>query len=269
MIRLLFVATAIALFIHLVQATIASFRGPDEAVDDAPPDDLPERLDAENIAEWIHGRLTEAYVVEESGWAAERAARVEARLQADLPDDERLRVMVLWIPEVNAFVVGDRVYLSRRMVERMPADEPVAWIVAHELAHHALGHTADRERWFDRFASLPGGALVASAIVDAVRWRYSPEDELDADEYALRLCARAGYDLRACLRALDVLEADLLDRGAHSLVYGREPENVDAEPGAGEAVRRWLWERERGYPPLLERRMRLDALARELDGAAA
>lgn len=268
MIRLLFAAVAIALFIHLVRTTIASFRGPED-VRSEEPDDLPERLDSESLAEWMHGRLTEAYVREESGWAAERAARVEARLQSGVAEEERLRVAVLWIPEVTAFTFGRHVYLSRRLVERVTADDPVAFVVAHELAHHALGHQAGRERWIDRFASLPGGAIVSAAVLDATRWRHSPEEELDADEYALRLCARAGYDPRECLRAMDVLEADLLDRGAFSLVYGPEPEDVDAEPGMMDTARRWLWERERGYPPLLERRQRLHALADEMSSAAA
>lgn len=268
MFRLLFVAAAIALFIVFVRTTIASFRPVDEGEDNDPPG-LPDRLDAESLTGWMHARLVDAYVLEGSGWARERAERVEARLQPGVAAEDRLRVVVLWIPEVTAFTFGDHVYLSRRLVERLTADDPVAFAVAHEMAHHALGHQAARERWIDRFAAVPAGTLVAGAILDVMRWRHSPEEELDADEYALRLCAEAGYDVKECLRALDVLEADLLDRGAFSLVYGPEPDDVDAEPGVGETVRRWLWERERGYPPLLERRRRLQDLARELSSAAA
>ncbi|HST60947.1 MAG TPA: M48 family metalloprotease [Longimicrobium sp.] len=265
MIRLILIVAFIAGFLYLF-GSIYALRPRAEAVDDPSPD-LPDRLDAEGLAEWMHGRLVDAYVLEKSGWARERAERVEARLQAGVSEAERLRVVVLWIPEVTGFTFGRHVYLSRRLVERVTADDPVAFVVAHELAHHALGHVAARERWIDRFASIPG-SVVAAAILDAMRWRYGPEEELEADAYALRLCAEAGYDLRECLRALDVLEADLLDNGAFSLVYGPEPEDVTAAPGVGESVRNWLWERDRGYPPLLERRMRLQDLARELGPAA-
>jgi Zn-dependent protease with chaperone function len=268
MFRLLFVAVAIALFIHLVRATIASFRGPDDETYGDPPD-LPDRLDADGLSAWMHAKLVDAYALETSAWALERAARVEARLQDGVADEDRLRVVVLWIPEVNAFTFGRHVYLSRPLLERVRTDDAAAFVVAHEMAHHALGHVEAKERWIDRFAAVPAGGLVAGVILQAVRWRHSPEDELDADEYALRLCDAAGYDLKACLRALEVLEADLLDRGAFTSVYGPEPEDVDAEPGAGESVRRWLWERERGYPSLLERRERLRELAVELRGAAA
>jgi predicted Zn-dependent protease len=263
MLRLLIPAIFLALFFWLVRATIASFRQPDEAPGPGLPD-LPERTDAEGIAEWVHERLVDAYAVEQSAWVLERVARVEERFYAGIAAEDRIRPVVLWIPEVTAFTFGRHVYLSRRLVERVTTDDAVAFVVAHELGHHALGHQDARDRWIDRFAGIPAGGLVAAAIVNGMRWRHSPEQELDADAYALRACAQAGYDLGACLRVLNVLEADALDRGALSAVYGREPEDVDAEPSVGESVRRWLWERERGYPSLLERRERLVELAREL-----
>ena len=261
MLRLLIPVIAIALFVWLVRQIIASFRPTD--AHDAEPPDLPERMDAESLTAWMHGRLVDTYVVEREGWAAERAARVEERFYAGIPAEDRIEVVVLWIPEVTAFTFGRHVYLSRRLMERVDADEPVALAVAHELGHHALGHQNARERWLDRFPAVPAGGLLAAAIVDGVRWSHSPEQELDADSYALHACALAGYDPAACLRLLDVLEADLLDRGALSAVDGPEPDD-HAEPGVRESIRRWLWERESGYPSLRERRERLMELARDL-----
>jgi Zn-dependent protease with chaperone function len=267
MLRVLIPAIFLALFVWLVRATLASFRPRDEAEDDGGLPDLPERMDAESLAAWMHQRLVDAYALEQPGWALERAARVEERFYAGVPVEDRLRTVVLWIPEVTAFTLGRHVYLSRHLLERVTTDDAVAFVVAHELGHHALGHQDARERWIDRFAGVPAGGLIAATIIEGMRWRHSPEQELDADAYALRLCAQSGYDLAACLRVLDVLEADALDRGALSAVYGPEPEDVDdAEPGAGEKVRRWFWERERGYPSLLERRARLDELAHEMAG---
>jgi predicted Zn-dependent protease len=268
MIRLLVAAVGIALFITLVQSTLAAFRqarGEDE--DDPPPDDLPERRDAEGIADWMHARVMDAFALEREGWALERAARVEARLQAGSADEERLRVAILWIPEVTAFTFGRHVYLSRRLLERVGSDEPVAFVVAHEMAHHALGHLQSRNRWMDLFARVPAGALAAGVVVEASRLGYNVEQELNADAWALRRCWQAGYDPGACLRVLDVLEADALDRGDFAAVYGPVPADVDAGPDLGEAVRHWLGKRERGYPPLLERRARLMQIAEELGPA--
>ncbi|HEY0018569.1 MAG TPA: M48 family metalloprotease [Longimicrobium sp.] len=263
MIRLLIAVVGIALFITLVQSTLAAFgqaRGEDE--DEAPP--MPERRDAEGVADWMHARVMDAFALEREGWALERAARVEARLQAGATEEERLRVAILWIPEVTAFTFGRHVYLSRRLLERVGTDEPVAFVVAHEMAHHALGHLLSRNRWIDRFARVPAGGLVAGAVIEAARLGYNVEQELDADAWALRRCFAAGYDPRACLGVLDVLEADALDRGDLSGVYGPVPADVDAGPDLGDSVRQWLAKRERGYPPLLERRQRLMEIAEEL-----
>lgn len=264
MIRYLIAAVGIALFITLVRETLAAFREARGEDHDDTPDTWPERLDSESVTDWMHARVMDASALEREGWALERVARVEERLQPGVPEDERLHVAILWIPEVTAFTFGRYAYLSRRLLERVDADEPVAFAVAHELAHHALGHVQSRTAWMDRFAAVPAGGLVTAVIVEAARFGYGAEQELDADAWALRRCAQAGYDPRACLRVLDVLEADALDRGAFTAVYGSMPEDVDAGPDVGETVRNWLWERESGYPLLIERKARLMALAQEL-----
>jgi len=269
MLRLLIPAVFIVLFALLIRETLAAVRRPGEKEPDDDPPDLPERLDAAGITEWMHARLVDAYALEQSAWALERVARVEERIYAGVPPEDRIRLVVLWIPEVTAFTFGRHVYLSRRLVERVTTDDAVAFVVAHELGHHALGHLEAREQWLDLFAGLPAGSVLGALIADTVKWRHSPEQELAADEYGLRLCAQLGYDLRACLRVMEVLQEDLLDHGGLDAVFGPVPRDVDAEPGVGDRMRHWLWERQRGYPSLLERRERLDAFARELSAAAA
>jgi predicted Zn-dependent protease len=243
------------------------FRPPREPDGELP--EFPESRDPRTMSEWLHGVLLDAYAYEREGWALERVARVEGRLQANVPADERLKVEVLWIPEVTAFTFpGGYVYLSRRLLERVDADDPVAFVVAHEIAHHALGHMRSKERWLKRLAALPGADVLALA---AKEWFHRPEDERAADEYALRLCADAGYDLRACIRLMDVLEMDAMDRGQFTEVCGPEPTDreIDGVPGLADQVRRWVWEREQGYPSLLARKERLRELAAELSPATA
>jgi predicted Zn-dependent protease len=271
MIRLLIASLGIALLIVLVQSTLAAFRQARGEGDDPPPDELPERLDARGITDWMHARVMDAYALEREGWALERAARVEARLQAGEPPEERLRVAVLWIPEVTAFTFGRYVYLSRRLLERVDADEPIALVVAHELAHHALGHLRSRTRWFDALTGVPGGALAVSAMVETARLGFSAEWELQADAWALRRCVDAGYDAGACLRLFHVLEMDALDRGDVTAVAGPAPTDreIAGMPGVADAARRWLWERERGYPSLLSRKERLRELAANLSAAGS
>lgn len=228
------------------------------------PPEFPASRDPRTVSEWLHRVLTTAYAYEREAWALERIARVENRLQASLPMSERLQVELLWIPEVTAFTFPGRyIYVSRRLLERVDADEPIAFAVAHELAHHALGHMRLKERWMKRLAPLPGAGGVALPALEAAGWFSHPRDEMAADEYALRLCADAGYDLQACIRLMDVLETDALDRGQVTAVCGPEPSDAEiaGEPRAADRLRRWFSDRERGYPSLLARKQRLRELA--------
>lgn len=268
MLRLLVPAVFLALFALLIRATIDAFRRPEER-ELTLPEDLPEQVDSASLTEWLHRRLVDSYALEDSAWALERVARVEERIYAGVEVDDRIRPIVLWIPETTAFTFGRHVYLSRRLVERVTTDDAVAFAVAHELGHHALGHLEAREQWLDLFAGLPAVNMLGTVIADTVKWRHSPEQELAADEYALRLCAQLGYDLRACMRVMEVLQEDLLDHGGLDAVFGPVPDDVDAEPGARDRVRHWLWERRSGYPSILERRERLSRLATELRESAA
>jgi predicted Zn-dependent protease len=203
---------------------------------------------------FLHRILTEGYCHEREPWALEQARRVADRLQAGRPEGERFRVEVLWTSEVTAFTGPGRwIYLSRRLMERCLHEDAVAMVVAHEIAHHDMGH-------------LDAGS--------PLRWMVShrmhgPEYEMEADAHGLNLCLAAGYDAWRCLHLFDVLEAHALDFGARSAVFG--PENaMDAEL-AGEAdwkveLRRWLHERRTGYPPIRERKA---ALARAYEAAVA
>ena len=66
----------------------------------------------------LHDAIHEAYVVEASGWAMDQVTRVANRLQADVDEDKRLRVEVLWMGEFRAFTApGQYIYISRRLLE--------------------------------------------------------------------------------------------------------------------------------------------------------
>ncbi|HYJ78283.1 MAG TPA: M48 family metalloprotease [Longimicrobiaceae bacterium] len=89
---------------------------------------------------WIHERLMEAYAGEREGWALDQARRIDARLQADVPEGQRLETVILWAPEAGAFTMPGRfVYLSRRLQERVMNDDQLAFVIAHEIAHQRLG----------------------------------------------------------------------------------------------------------------------------------
>ena len=227
-------------------------------------EEIPDPADGDFYG-WLHQRLVDGFALERASWAAERAARVEARLQAHVPPAERMDVVILWMREVTAFTSpAGHVYVSRRLIERAGTDDALAFVVAHEMAHHALGHLSRRSRLVDRLSRVPGGAWVAALALDVDALRRSPSDELAADAHALRACMAAGYDPARCMDALSILEGWLLDHGDLEGVYG--PDGLIEAEVEGRAewrtrMARSAWERQRGYPSLVERRRRLQAIA--------
>jgi Zn-dependent protease with chaperone function len=233
------------------------------------PDDIPE--DEDDGFAWIHQRLVDAYAAETHPWALEQVRRIDARLQADVPEAERLETLVLWIPEANAFTMpGRHVYLSRKLLERARGDESIAFIVAHEMAHHHLGHVAGTGALLAR---LPGPLQAIATDLVASRWFLAnAEREAETDAHALNLCLAAGYDGRNCLKAFDMLEEAALDWGNRQAVFGPDAAIEAAladDPEWMVRAREWLYERRSGYPALRERKASLLAALEEAEAAAA
>jgi predicted Zn-dependent protease len=233
------------------------------------PDELAAADDDAGFA-WIHERLVDAYAAESEHWALEQVRRIDARLQADVPEAERLETLVLWIPEANAFTMpGRHVYLGRKLMERMPGDEPVALVVAHEMAHHHLGHLDAPAALLSR---LPGPLQAIATDLVASSWFMSnAEREAETDAHALNLCLAAGYDGRLCLKAFDVMEEKALDWGDTEAVFGPDAAIEAAladDPEWMVRAREWLLERRRGYPAIRERKARLLAALEEAEAAA-
>lgn len=215
---------------------------------------------------WLHRELVEAYATETEAWAVERVGRVMARLNAARRGRPPLAAEILWLPECNAFTApGRHVYISRRLLERCPTDDAVAFILAHEAAHHDCGHLALFAGWAEWVPRSLAGGYVAALLVKLQHVTYGPEREAEADLHAIRRCVEMGYHGDRCAQLLEILENYALDVGDYDGVFG--PENLldPTDPGQGSItfqVQRWLWTRARGYLPLRERRDRVRAWLR-------
>jgi hypothetical protein len=229
------------------------------------------RRSHEPLDVWLRRELQAEYGPEGDvgAWPGAEVTRVMARLESVRTSGPPLTADILWVREVIAFTLPGRfVYISRRLLERCASDDPVAFALAHEIAHHELGHLHGAD---EAAASLPRAipgvgagriALVMAALL-IERRVHGPENEAAADARALELCVAAGYNGRRCIQLFDILEADALDRGDLDGVFGLE----DAlDPDAREKhawllnARVWAWERLRGYLPIRERKARLRQL---------
>ncbi|MHC4984224.1 MAG: M48 family metallopeptidase, partial [Planctomycetota bacterium] len=92
----------------------------------------------------------------------------EAALQAladrlaanmDLPEDLRITVHYLDEPDINAFAtLGGHVFILRGLVERVPSENALAMVMAHEIAH-----AANRD-----VAGNMGGALLLQLVIGTI-----------------------------------------------------------------------------------------------------
>jgi len=211
----------------------------------------------------LHDELMGAFAHESEAWANERIERVETQLQFHRFPAPRLRVEILWVDMMTAFTAPGRyIYISRELLQCLATDDAAAFVIAHEIAHHDLGHIDPFTGQMKALAHLPGGLLIASLIWLIEERLHSPEREMKADAAALDLCLRAGYESRKCLAVFDVLEAHALDMGDIDIVYGPPGVEEASEQGIHNWLtqyRQWRWQRGRGYLSIRDRKEALEA----------
>jgi hypothetical protein len=224
----------------------------------------------DNLAfgEWLHGQLVTAFGVETEAWPIQQINRVERQLQVKRAPADRMKPEILWIATATAFTAPGRyIYISRELQQRAASDDPIAFILAHEMSHHDLGHLEVFGKRSAILGHLPRG-LDISLLLRSVEWFFiSPEAESAADAKALDLCLAAGYDGKKCLEVFDILEMYALDHRDIDMVFG--PDSSMTEDAAG--IKRWIgqaktwgWQRMRRYLPIRDRKAALTQRLLEL-----
>ncbi len=211
--------------------------------------------DDDSFGNWLYAHLLEEYGAETETWATDRIARISEKLNqvrtiCPIPGacSYTLRVHILWAAYANAFAVpGQYVYITRDLLQRFGSDDPVAFILAHEMAHHDLGHVQLAHPLVSKLRFLKGNLLII-ALLKALEVTYKTAGrESAADSYALDLCVAAGYDPQGFRETFDILEAEVLDFRDIDGVFG-EFRHKDR------------------HPPLLHRRAALERQLRTVYG---
>jgi predicted Zn-dependent protease len=218
----------------------------------------------QQFGEWFYEKIQADIVIEKSGWAFDSTQRVVKRLNQQRQTSLKIEPVVIWIPQVTAFIVPGRyLYISRELLQRLASDNAIAFLLAHEMAHHDLGHVKlSNYSWLQY---LPGGVYLAILLKRIENKFTSLEHESQADRYGLYLCLSAGYDGQKCLELFNVLEAHLLDFRALEAVFGsEESDRPNSEHWLGSLgqwftqTRQWGQQLSQSHPHVRDRKNQLE-----------
>ena len=147
---------------------------------------------------------------------------------------------------VNAFALpGGQVFITQGLLKHLKTEAQLAGVLAHEIAHVVGRHSAAQVAKSNLTQGLAGAATIASydpnspgssiakaaiaaAIVKVIGMRFSRNDELEADKLAVDFTPQAGYDPRAMIQVMEILE----QQGGRSST----PEFMSTHPDPGNRI---------------------------------
>lgn len=149
--------------------------------------------------------------------AVARVRQIGRRLAASVKDaDFPFEFHVIEDKEVNAFALpGGFVYVFRGLLQLVPSDDALAFVLAHEISHVTRRHAISQ---FEKSLILSAGITAilagtgargygdaATMVQELVGLAFTRHDESDADENGIEVLVRAGYDPRAAPEAMRVI----------------------------------------------------------------
>lgn len=118
--------------------------------------------------------------------------------------------------QINAFSIpGGHVYVCKGLLNLLDDDDDLAFVLAHEIAHIVSRHHIKRLQAAMGYNFLVIASVGAQAdpqfsrglsfALAQILMGYSQEDELNADELAVKYCKQAGFDPIAGIETLETL----------------------------------------------------------------
>ncbi|HYE58130.1 MAG TPA: M48 family metalloprotease, partial [Rhodothermales bacterium] len=168
-------------------------------------------------------------------------------VQANLPDTPyRFDFHLLADPQtVNAFALpGGQIFITAALAERLQTEGQLAGVLGHEIGHVVGRHSAEQMAKAMLYQGLanagtiatydPNNPNVAAAVPQLVaqltQMKHGRDDGLQSDELGVRFLAEAGYDPRALISVMQILEE--ASGGA------RQPEFASTHPNPGNRIER-------------------------------
>jgi len=147
-------------------------------------------------------------------WMAEK----EAETGLELRNPYEFRFTLLADPRtVNAFALpGGQVFITQALFARLETAGQLAGVLGHEIGHVVERHGNERMAKQQLFGSIAmaggvaGGdaqsAQISQAVANMIQMKYGRDDELESDKWGVLLTEKAGYDPRAMIGVMKVLD---------------------------------------------------------------
>ncbi len=118
---------------------------------------------------------------------------------------------------VNAFALpGGQIFVTHALFRDLETEGQLAGVLGHEIGHVIERHSNQqmaKQQFFQGLAAAGGvvggdqrSAQMAQAVAQLASMKYGRDDELQADQWGVRLTSMAGYDPRAMIGVMKVLE---------------------------------------------------------------
>ena len=124
---------------------------------------------------------------------------------------------------VNAFALpGGQVFITAGLLSSLETEGQLAGVLGHEVGHVVARHSAQQISKQELTQGLTGAVLlstydpndpstqrtgeIAIVIGNLVNMKFGREDELQSDNLGVRFMSEAGYDPRALIRVMEILE---------------------------------------------------------------
>lgn len=118
---------------------------------------------------------------------------------------------------INAFALpGGQVFITAALYSQLENEDQLAGVLGHEIGHVIHRHGAERIAKQELTQGLTGAAVIAAGdyetaqaaqmIANVISMKYGRDQELESDDFGVRLMLEAGYDAQALIGVMDILE---------------------------------------------------------------
>ncbi len=148
-------------------------------------------------------------------------------------------------PVVNAVSLpGGYIYVFKGLMDYIKSDDQLAAVIAHEIAHVTARHSIKRlEASYGSvvaiIAAMQAGGQAAgglAATMETMFFKYSQDDEIEADSLGVKYMAAAGYDPKGMVGMLEKLKEYNNKQPIRPKMYGRTHPYVHQRIGSANRV---------------------------------